>query len=490
MHMDPRTARGVLWTVTSFGANRIVTVATTIVLARLLVPSDFGLFALATLVVNFVSLFSGFGLGNTLVLGKDLDERAKGTILTLLIALGVAFAVGLAAAAPLVAELMDQPRLDELLLAIAAILAVTGANWFYDSVLQKELAFRERFYCQLARTIAYAAVALSLAAAADAGVWALIAGFAAGHLANGLALLVFTPYRVRPAWDPEVARHAARTGRGFVVQDSVDFAQQSVDYITIGRVLGATPLGYYTMAFRQAEIPFYAIGEPVARVLFPGFADMRHREEDTRGAYLAAMRLMALVAFPVGAVLSGAAAPFVETFFGDKWLPMIGVLQVLGLWALGRPLEHAISWYLNAHELAGVVGRVAVFLLPALVGAIYLAADQGGVVTVAWVMVGHVLVSGSVLMVLAHRRTRVSLRRQLGGLAGPAAGAAAAWLASRGVAEATDGLAPLVSLALAGAAGLAAYVAGIRVAAPGLLSEAAGRLRSALARRQEHSEGA
>jgi lipopolysaccharide exporter len=477
MPMDPRTARGVLWTVASFGANRVVTVVTTIILARLLVPSDFGLFALATLAVNFVSLFSGFGLGNALVLGRDLDRRAQGTILTLLIGLGVVFAAALAAASPLVADLMGQPRLDELLLAIAAILSITGANWFYDSVLQKELAFRERFLCQLARTLAYAAVALSLAVAADAGVWALVAGFAAGHLANGAALLVLTPYRVRPAWDRAYARDAARAGRGFVVQDSVDFAQQSVDYIVIGRMLGATPLGYYTMAFRQAELPFYAIGEPVSRVLFPGFAQMRHRAEDTRGAYLSALRLLALAAFPLGALLSGAAAPFVELFFGEKWLPMIGVLQVLGLWALARPLEHAISWYLNAHELASVVGRVALVLLPLLVVAIYLAAELGGIVAVAWVMVGHVAVSASVLMTLAARRAGVPLARQLAALAAAAAAAAAAGAAARAVAELSASAAPLASLALAAAAGLAAYLATVQLAAPRLLTDARNRLR-------------
>lgn len=466
-----------LWTVTSFGANRVVTVATTIILARLLVPADFGLFALATLAVNFVSLFSGFGLGNALVLGKDLDARAQGTILTLLIGLGVLFAALLAAASPLVAEAMSQPRLDELLLAIAAILSITGANWFYDSVLQRELAFRERFFCQLARTVAYATVALSLAAAADAGVWALIAGFAAGHLANGAALLVLSPYRVRPAWDGDFARDAVRAGRGFVVQDSVDFAQQSVDYVVIGRLLGATRLGYYTMAFRQAELPYYAIGEPVARVLFPGFADMRRRGQDTRGAYLAAMRLLALAAFPLGALLSGAAAPFVETFFGDKWLPMIGVLQVLGLWGLARPLEHAISWYLNSHEHAGRVGKVALVLLPLLVLAIYLAAELSGIVAVAWVMVGHATVSASVLMILVKRHAGVALRSQLGAMAGPAVAAAAAWAAARGITEITESVAPLVALGAAGTAGLAAYVAAVQVAAPGLIAEAVGKAR-------------
>ena len=269
--MDPRTGRGVLWTVASFGANRVVTVITTIILARLLVPSDFGLFALATLVVNFISYFSGMGLGQTLILDKDVDRRVQGTLLTLLIVFGVVFAVALAAASPLVADLMRQPRLEDILFVIAGILSFTGANWFYDALLQKELAFRERFISQLVRTIVYAVVALSLAAATDLGVWAMIAGFGAGHVGNGVALLVLAPYRVRPAWKRAAAVDALRTGSGFVLQGAVDFAQRSVDYVIVGRVLGATQLGYYTMAFRQAELPFFAIGEPVVRVLFPSF---------------------------------------------------------------------------------------------------------------------------------------------------------------------------------------------------------------------------
>lgn len=464
----------------SFGANRVVTVATTIVLARILVPADFGLFALVTLAVNFISLFSGFGLGNALVLGKELDRRSQGTILTLLIALGVVFGAVLAALSPLLADAMDQPRLDELLAPVAAILALTGPAWFYDSLLQKEMAFRERFICQLARALVYAAVALSLAAAADAGVWALVAGFAAGHIANATALLILTPYRVRPAWDPAYAREAARAGRGFVVQDSVDFAQQNADYVTIGRLLGAAPLGYYTMSFRQAELPFYAIGDPVVRVTFPAFAQMRHREEDTSAAYLSGLGLMALVAFPLGALLSGAAAPFVETLFGDKWLPMIGVLQVLGVWAVARPLEHAISWYLNSHELAGLVGRVALLLLPLLVLAIYIAADSGGIEAVAWVMVGHVAVSGTVLMTLVSRKLGVPVGRQLRALIGPAAAAVPAWLAARGVAGLD--VAPLLALAAATIAGLAAYAVGLSLVARGLVRDAWGKTKATLGR--------
>ena len=218
------------------------------------------------------------------------------------------------------------------------------------------------------------------------------------------------------------------------------------------------------------------------RVTFPAFAQMRQRGEDTRESYLSGLALMALAAFPVGAVLSGAAEPFVEALFGQKWLPMIGVLQVLGVWAVARPLEHAISWYLNSHERAGLVGRVALVLLPILALAIYLAADRGGIETVAWVMVGHVAVSATVLMTLVRRELGVGVGRQLAVLAGPAAGAATAWLAARGVAQLSADTPPAVSLVAAGLAGLAAYAIVVALVAPGLVRDARAKLKDALSR--------
>jgi len=217
-------------------------------------------------------------------------------------------------------------------------------------------------------------------------------------------------------------------------------------------------------------------------VLFPSFAEMRHRELDTRSAYRTALRLMALASFPVAAILSGAADPFVEFFFGDKWLPMIGVLQVLGLWSLVRPIAHVTGWYLNSHGRAALVGRVVLLLLVALTGALSLAAHLGDIETVAWVMVGHSAVTGAVLMVLARRETAVAVAPQLGAIAGPAAAAAAAWLVSRGIAEGTESLAPLLSLAAATIGGLAAYAGVVRVAAPGLMGDAAAKLRAAVRR--------
>src|SRR5918997_5502151 len=173
--MEERAIRGVPWTLLAYASSKLVTVATTLVLARLLAPSDFGLVALAWVALGLVGVLRDLGLSATLVVRQDLDRTAQGTLLTLMLAIGTATAVVIAATAPLVASLFSEPRLSGILAGLAASLVVNGVTGFYEAVLQRELAFRARFVSQIAQVAVYAAVAIA-AAAAGAGVWSLVAG--------------------------------------------------------------------------------------------------------------------------------------------------------------------------------------------------------------------------------------------------------------------------------------------------------------------------
>jgi PST family polysaccharide transporter len=482
--VDEKAIKGVPWTMLSYAAGRAVTVGVTILLARLLEPADFGLFALATLAVSLLSIFSGLGLGAALVLRQDLDRRQQGTMLTMLLAAGVLFGVILAAIAPLAADAFDEPRLTEVLVVIAGVLAVSGFNWFYESVLQRELEFKRRFISQFARTVVYAVVAL-VVALLGGGVWSLVAAYVAGHIANTIALLILSPYLVRPRWDGAFAREVFGTGGGFMLQDGAAFLQQNVDYLTIGRVLPTAQLGYYSMAYRQAELPYYAIADPVVRVTFPGFAKMHHAGESVVNAFLSGTRLVALATLPLGVVLSAAAAPFTIALFGDQWGPMVPVLAVLGVWAVVRPMEVTWAWLLNSIGHAGFVGRMSLALLLPLAVVLYIAAETSGITAVAWVMLGHMLVAVAILTVMVRRVTGTTIARQLGSVLPLVVAAAISWIATRATADALDDAAPFLALVVATAVAFATYLLAVRLIVPPLLPDAMRQVRRALGRERQ-----
>ena len=163
--------------------------------------------------------------------------------------------------------------------------------------------------------------------------------------------------------------------------------------MSVGGFLGSAQLGYYSMAFRVAELPYWAITEPVAKVTFPGFARMRHRGESVTASFLSVLRLVALVACPTGVLLSATAEPFTVTVFGSDWLPMIGVLSILGVWGTLNHIEASIGWLMNSVGRAGLNAGTSAATLPAFLLGVILAAMLGDIEIVAWVLLAHVAVS-------------------------------------------------------------------------------------------------
>jgi O-antigen/teichoic acid export membrane protein len=469
--MPVEALRGIPWTLLTYAATRVLTILTTLALARLLAPSDFGLFAMATLGMELLSVFSGLWLAAALIVRPDLDRRGEGTVLTLVIAAGVLLALCLSALAPALAAFFGEPRLAGIVLLLAAVLLVSGVNWFYETLLQRELAFRRRFGALIARTLGFSAVALGLAVA-GAGVWSLVAAYLAGYLASGAALLMLAPYRVRPAFDREEAGRIVRGGRGFLAQDLAAFLGQNADYVAVGRVLGSAPLGFYAMAFRQAELPNYAIAEPIGKVTFPAFAQMRHRGEDVRPAFLETLRLMALVTLPIGVILSAAAVPFAVALLGPDWKPMAAPLAVLGVWAALRPLQVTIGNLLNSIGRAAVYGRVSLLLLAPLVAATFVAADLGGITAVAWVLLAHMCAISVVLALAAARYADIPVLDQAKALLPLATAAVVGWGATRAIVSGAGSAPPAATLAAAAGGCLCTYLTAVALLAPGLLARA------------------
>ena len=461
-----------------FASNKVITFGTTLVLARILTPEDFGLVALASVTIGFLALFSDLGLGGTLVVRKHLDDRVSGTIFTLMLLMGALTALLIAATAPLAAAIFDQPELTPILVVLGATVLLNAPTWFYSTILQRELEFWRRFRCQLAQSVTYAVVAIATAAA-GAGVWSLVAGQVAGTLVFAVALVAVSPYRVRPSFERHTAASTIREGRGFLAQSGLAFIETKADYMSVGGFLGTAQLGYYSMAFRVAELPYWAITEPVAKVTFPGFARMSHRGESVTASFLSVLRLVALVACPLGILLSATAEPFTMTVFGSEWLPMIGVLAILGVWGTLGHVEATIGWLMNSVDRAGLNAGTSAAVLPAFLAGVVLAAMFGSIETVAWVMLAHNAASLTIRMGAAARWLDVPLREQLRAVRPVVFGCLAAWPAARVVSDALEWAAPL-TLITALAAGAVAYLVVVSVLEPGIVRRSYAQLRRTL----------
>jgi lipopolysaccharide exporter len=480
--LEDKAIRSVPWTLLTYSSNRVINLVATVALARLLVPADFGLVALAALAVDLIALSRDMGLGNVVIYRQDIDERSKGTVLTLTVMVGGGLAALIAALSPLIGDLFREPRLPTVLAVFSLTVLFSGLAGFYDALMQRELEFRRRFICYVTQGVVYASIAVTLGIV-GAGVWSLVVGQIVAIMAFCLALVSLAPYRVRPVFDKRAARDALSTGRGFLAQATLFVLYRNADYFAVGRSLGAAQLGFYSMAYRLGELPSWGIAEPISRVTFPGFSRMRHRREDITPSFLTVLRLVALAACPFGVVLSAGADPFTRLVFGERWLPMIGALSVLGLWAILRPIWVTSVWLLNSVGQAGAVAVVFGSILPPFVVALLGATHFAGITAVAWVLVAEIALSLAVFAVLSARRAGVSLKRQWLSLRPVIVACVVGWIASR---AAVDGLGPdalpIAAFAASAVAGFAAYFLAVFLLEPRILKDAPRQIARMLGR--------
>lgn len=474
--MEEQAVRGVRWTFLGYALTRAIGVGGTLVIARLLLPRDIGVMALATALVGLVGHFAGLGLGPAFVVRQDLDRAQLRTAFSLFALSGIGTAAVVAAAAPLSGRALRNPQTTSVMLAVAVPLLFSGVTLFYESALQRELRFRPLFVARAARAAAGVGLSIVLAAA-GAGVWSLVGGWALGEAVMLAVLLARSGDRVRPAWDRAVAASLLRSGWGFVLQSVFSFVEQNTDYVVVGRALGASPLGSYSMAFRIAELPYESVVEPIAQATFPGFARLRQRGEDPSGAFLAILRLTSVCVVPFGMVLVGASVPAVRTVLGPHWSAVTSVLPLLAVWGTVRGVSATIGWFVSSTGHAARLGRAYSRLVLLSIPAVVLAVQHLGLPGAALVMLGNALVALGIGSTITSRQLGVSRRRQwdaarpaiVAGAPGALAGAAAAAALRRAPAAA--------ALGAAGVASVATYLVVLSLQDPALLATTARQLR-------------
>jgi PST family polysaccharide transporter len=245
--------------------------------------------------------------------------------------------------------------------------------------------------------------------------------------------------------------------------------QQNVDIGATAYFLGAQATGHYSLAYRLADLPYAAFTEPVAAVTFPALARSHRRRESTSELGLQLLTVVTVFTCPVCLLMSAAAGPLVAVAFGDKWGPMAGALSVLGCWAAIVQVEAALGWFLNSLGLASINAAVSAAVLVPLLPAVMIAAANGGIVAVAWVMLAAGVATTALLVVRVRRATGLPVRRQLRAIAGTTVAGVALWACARAIVGALSDADALSTLLLATAGGLGVYILVLRLLDPGSL---------------------
>lgn len=471
--LGARTLRGAAWAYGSYLGGRLLVLVATAILARLLEPSEFGLVALALIFTGLMETVRDLGVNQALVLEaeSEVEERAH-TAWLASVAIGAGLVVLMAALSPLAALFFDEPGLVALLsvLGLNFLLRALGATHY--ALAQKRLDFRSRTAAEGADVVVRGLVGIALALA-GAGAWSLVLGYLAGTAAMTTTLWLLVAWRPALSARRQHLRSLVRVGGTLTAVDVVAAAIANADYVFVGRVLGTSALGLYTLAFRLPELAIRNLAVVASQTLLPAFASVRG--EALARAFLVSLRYTLIVSAPVAAGVCVLAEPLVLTLYGDRWLGAVDAMRVLAVYAFVSTVAIPAGTAYKATGRARVLLWLSVPRLLLLVASLWVFAGEGLVAVAACQAVGSGLLALA-STVLASRLLGVRLRA-LAAAAWPALVAATALAGSlvpieRGIDP------PALALATGLVAGGAVYLGALRLLAPSALSELLTRLRA------------
>lgn len=360
--------------------DRSIGIVSTVLLARLLTPNDFGLVAMAMTVIAFIELATAFGFEMALIQMREPRREHFDTAWTLNLCMAAGGALLIVAAAQPAAAFYNDPRLAPVMLGIGAAWMLTGLENIGPVWFRRELNFGAEFrFLAAKRVVAFAA---TLTAALTLGTyWALVIGMASGRLAGVLLSYLVHPYRPRPTL--ACTRELFSFSGWVFVNNALGVALGRVPHLVVGRLFGAQALGPYTVASEIAQLASTEIVAPINRAMFPGYARLTDDPAALRRTCQDATGAIALVALPVSLGIAVLAGPFVRLLLGPQWVAAVPVIQVL---AIASTVSAITSNNASVYLALGRPSLVAAILLTRVVVlavALFVFGVAGGILGVA-----------------------------------------------------------------------------------------------------------
>ncbi|MCG7596285.1 lipopolysaccharide biosynthesis protein [Mycobacterium sp. PSTR-4-N] len=476
----PATGRQTLWNYLIFALSKSSTLLMTIVVARILGPTEFGVFALAILVVNLFDYVKDLGVASALVQNRRDWAVLAPTGLTLSVVFGVVASGLLAVTAGPAADALGQPELTGLIRVLAIGLAISALSTIPAAWLRRSMNFSARLMPEFAGAAIKTCLTIGLAVA-GLGVWSLAYGQLAAAVVMTLLYWRVARSGVGFSWDSAVARELVRFGLPVTAVTLLAYAIYNVDYLAIGERLGPTALGLYTLAYRIPELLVLSLCVVVSEVLFSALSGLQHDRHTLTRHYLQALTAVFALTLPIGVGLAVSARPLVATLYGPDYADSVAILSVLAVYTVVYSASFHAGDVFKAIGRPGLLTMMSAGKLAVLVGPIWWAAGHDAtMVAVALfaVEVVHFVVRMSVLCAL----TGVRWRAIGDALVRPAAAAAPMAVLLWGLLHGTESLAAPLQLAILVVAGVTSYVLLLRFTAPQLVKAAYGTVQRRLSR--------
>ncbi|MBN1422520.1 MAG: oligosaccharide flippase family protein [Planctomycetes bacterium] len=372
---------GVRWSAAGQALRQGIRAVLSIVLARLIAPSEFGLLAMANVVINFLVVFQYLGTNAAIIQKKEISRGLLASVATLNLAMGVAMSLACLAGAPAAAGFYGNPRVGPILRVLGLSFAISSVSLVPNALLTRGLNLGRLVTVELFSYLAEGGAAVVFAAL-GAGVWALVAGSILGATVKSAWLLAISPVPFRLAFRWGEIRGILRFSLNLTAFGIFNYFSRNTDSMIIGKRLGDTRLGYYSYAYSIYMYPVDAITRVLMRVLFPAFARLQDDDARLGEAFLRANGGIACVTFPLMTGLAVTAGPLVAALLGARWLPIVPLLTIFAPIGMLQSIASTTGHIYLAKGRSDLSLWWGIFSTAVIVGAVF-AGLRWGIVGVA-----------------------------------------------------------------------------------------------------------
>jgi PST family polysaccharide transporter len=378
------------WILLSQVARTVIQLSSLVVLSRLLNPTEYGLMAMVTVVVNFVYLLRDMGTAAAVVQKDDLSEDTTSTVFWLNVGTGMLLGVILVVLAPFIADAFRTPRLVPVLRVIALVFPLSSTSAVHQALLERANGFRTIARIEVVASLAGLAVALLLAWQ-GAGVYSLAFQTLCTIAMATLQLWLASKWRPTLRWSASEVRALWGFSSSFTGFTFINYFARNADAMVIGRVLGSVQLGVYAQGYRVMMFPLQSMSFVANRALFPVMSRQQGAPQQMAQLYLRALGLITTVTAPLMAGLWLLREPFVLVALGHQWGEVAGILAWLAPVGFVQSMISTTGTVFMSNGRTDILLRLGLLSTTLQVSAFFIGAQWGIVGVAMWYLVANVV---------------------------------------------------------------------------------------------------
>jgi O-antigen/teichoic acid export membrane protein len=338
--LQKKVLSGLVWKFGERIGAQVVSLLVRIILARILMPEDFGVVTMIMIFIEIANVFVVSGFGQSLIQKKNADNLDFSSVFYFSVAMSWVLYFIIFAISPVVASFYEKPILTPILRVLALKLPLAGINSVQQAYVQKNMLFKRFFFSTLIGTVVSAVVGIVMAYHGF-GAWALVAQYLCNSAMD--TLILWLTVRWRPVFSFSLQRMKEMFGFGWkmLLSELINTTYKQIRSLVIGKIYSEQDLAYYDQGQKLPNIIVTNINSSIGSVLFPAMTTKQDKKDELKQIVRRSIQVGSYIMWPLMIGFAVVAEPVVSLVFSDKWLPCVPYLQIACIQFALEPVQTA-----------------------------------------------------------------------------------------------------------------------------------------------------